>query len=45
MVNDYMESFEQLCQRRRSIRKYTDRPVEQEKIDYMLRSVGVYCNA
>ena len=32
-----MESFEQLCQRRRSIRKYTDRPVEQEKIDYMLR--------
>ena len=32
-----MESFEQLCQKRRSIRKYTDRPVEQEKIDYLLR--------
>ena len=32
-----MESFEQLCQNRRSIRKYTSRPVEQEKIDYMLR--------
>ena len=37
MVNDYMDSFEQLCQRRRSIRKYSNRPVEQEKIDYMLR--------
>ena len=32
-----MGSFEQLCQRRRSIRKYTAQPVEQEKIDYMLR--------
>ena len=32
-----MENFEQLCQKRRSIRKYTSRPVEQEKIDYMLR--------
>ena len=32
-----MDTFEQLCQKRRSIRKYTDRPVEQEKIDYMLR--------
>ena len=32
-----MDSFEQLCQRRRSIRKYTNRPIEQEKIDYMLR--------
>ena len=32
-----MESFEQLCQKRRSIRKYTSQPVEQEKIDYMLR--------
>ena len=32
-----MDSFEQLCQKRRSIRKYTDRPVEQEKIDYLLR--------
>ena len=32
-----MDSFEQLCQHRRSIRKYTNRPVEQEKIDYMLR--------
>ena len=32
-----METFEQLCQHRRSIRKYNSRPVEQEKIDYMLR--------
>lgn len=32
-----MESFEQLCQHRRSTRKYTDRPIEQEKIDYILR--------
>ena len=32
-----MDSFEQLCQRRRSIRKYTAQPIEQEKIDYMLR--------
>ena len=32
-----MATFEQLCQHRRSIRKYTDKPVEQEKIDYILR--------
>ena len=32
-----MESFEQLCRIRRSVRKYTTQPVEQEKIDYMLR--------
>lgn len=32
-----MDSFEQLCQNRRSIRKYTAQPVEQEKLDYMLR--------
>ena len=32
-----MESFEQLCQIRRSIRKYKSQPIEQEKIDYMLR--------
>ena len=32
-----MNSFEQLCQSRRSIRKYTNQPVEQEKIDYLLR--------
>ena len=32
-----MDNFEQLCQHRRSIRKYTAQPVEQEKIDYMLR--------
>ena len=32
-----MDSFEQLCRVRRSIRKYTDRPIEQEKIDYLLR--------
>ena len=32
-----MGSFIELCQKRRSIRKYTSQPVEQEKIDYMLR--------
>lgn len=32
-----MGSFIELCQKRRSIRKYTSRPVEQEKIDYILR--------
>lgn len=32
-----MGSFEELCRKRRSIRKYQNRPVEQEKIDYMLR--------
>ena len=32
-----MDSFEQLCQHRRSIRRYTAQPVEQEKIDYLLR--------
>lgn len=32
-----METFEQLCQKRRSIRKFTAQPVEDEKIDYMLR--------
>ena len=32
-----MDSFERLCQKRRSIRKYTNQPVEQEKIDYILR--------
>ena len=32
-----MGSFLELCQRRRSIRKYKHQPVEQEKIDYMLR--------
>ena len=32
-----MGSFEELCQKRRSIRKYLNRPVEQEKIDYLLR--------
>lgn len=32
-----MGSFEQLCQQRRSIRKYTAQAVEQEKIDYLLR--------
>ena len=32
-----MDSFENLCRHRRSIRKYTNRPVEQEKIDYILR--------
>ena len=32
-----METFEQLCQQRRSIRKYTAQPVEKEKLDYILR--------
>lgn len=32
-----MATFEQLCQSRRSVRAYTNQPVEQEKIDYMLR--------
>ena len=31
------ESFEALCQHRRSIRKYTSEPIAQEKIDYLLR--------
>ena len=32
-----MDNFLELCRHRRSIRKYTAQPVEQEKIDYMLR--------
>ncbi|MBQ2608604.1 MAG: nitroreductase family protein [Paludibacteraceae bacterium] len=32
-----MDSFRSLCQQRRSIRKYQDRPIEQEKIDYLLQ--------
>ena len=32
-----MDSFLELCRHRRSIRRYTNQPVEQEKIDYMLR--------
>lgn len=32
-----MGSFLELCQHRRSIRKYTSRPVEQTKIDYLLQ--------
>ena len=32
-----MGSFIELCQHRRSIRRYTAQPVEQEKIDYILR--------
>ena len=32
-----MDSFLELCRHRRSIRKYTNQPVEQEKIDYLLR--------
>lgn len=31
-----MQDFKSLCQARRSIRKYTDQPIEQDKIDYML---------
>ena len=32
-----MDSFLELCRHRRSIRKYTNQPVEQEKIGYLLR--------
>lgn len=32
-----MQDFQSLCQNRRSIRKYTNQAVEQEKIDYILR--------
>ena len=32
-----MEDFRTLCQHRRSIRTYTDQPVEREKIDYILQ--------
>ncbi|MBQ2541673.1 MAG: nitroreductase family protein [Paludibacteraceae bacterium] len=32
-----MENFRSLCQRRRSIRKYQNREVEPEKIEYMLQ--------
>ncbi len=32
-----MGSFLELCQQRRSIRKYSDRVVEREKIDYLLQ--------
>lgn len=32
-----MLHFEQLCQNRRSIRKYSSQTVEREKIDYILR--------
>ena len=32
-----MDSFRTLCQHRRSIRKYTSEPVEQEKLDYILQ--------
>lgn len=32
-----MESFEQLCRERRSIRKYTGRKVETEKLESILR--------
>ena len=32
-----MANFEDLCRHRRSIRRYTNQPVEPEKIDYMLR--------
>jgi nitroreductase len=35
--NTAMDTFLSLCQHRRSIRKYTSQPVEQEKIDYLLR--------
>lgn len=32
-----MGTFLDLCQKRRSIRKYTAQPIEQEKIDYLLQ--------
>lgn len=32
-----MNSFLDLCRSRRSIRRYTSQPVEQEKIDYLLQ--------
>ena len=32
-----MEDFRTLCQHRRSIRRYANRPVEREKIDYLLQ--------
>ena len=32
-----MRDFQSLCQERRSYRKYTDQPVEQEKLDYIMR--------
>ena len=32
-----MATFREICAQRRSIRKYTSQPVEQEKIDYMLQ--------
>lgn len=32
-----MNSFRELCQKRRSIRTFTSQPVEREKIDYMLQ--------
>lgn len=36
-TNDRNMSFRDLCAHRRSIRKYTNAPVEQEKIDYLLQ--------
>ena len=32
-----MQDFQTLCQTRRSYRKYTNQPVEQEKLDYIVR--------
>lgn len=32
-----MNNFRELCQQRRSIRKYSDQPVEAEKIEYILQ--------
>ena len=37
LIWNIMDSFIELCRHRRSIRKYTAQPVEQEKIDYILR--------
>ena len=32
-----MNSFRELCQKRRSIRTFSSQPVEREKIDYILQ--------
>ena len=44
-----MQDFITLCQNRRSIRKYQDRPIEQEHLDYILQCAlmspaGKRCN-
>ena len=36
-IDPFMHDFRTLCQHRRSIRTFTDQPVEREKIDYILQ--------